>query len=133
MSLVGASIAFTPDSTRLLCGRRAQKGKAWDGKGVPPALIEVYDAKTGKLLSEIPLRQGQPAGHWGGPGQTLPFATSNDVLVVAGKNEVATIYDLKTGKALGDPAYLVRVGSSLACVSRTCRRLSKNCPGCRPP
>ena len=34
----------------------------------------------------------------GGPS----FVINDDLMAVAGKNEVATIYDLKTGKTLGD-------------------------------
>ena len=90
--------AFTPDSSRLICHcvHRSPNG-SW---AAPQ--IDVHDVKTWKRLREIPLKAGQPGG--GGDGHGCPplFALNNDVVVLSGKNKVATVYDLRTGKVLGD-------------------------------
>ncbi len=91
-------VAFTPDSTRLLCDSTRKDRKDGDGSLYQ---FEVYDVKTGKRLRTIRLKTGQP---WGGGGYegSPRCAHNDDIVVVAGKNEFATVYDLKTGKALGD-------------------------------
>lgn len=96
--------AFTPDSTRLLCQWASTDVNKVNPPnrfaGPPPTWVEVSDVKTGKVLHDIQLKPGQPGG---GDLVGLPsFVCNDDILVAAGKNEVATVYDLKTGKALGD-------------------------------
>ena len=90
---------FTPDSTRLVCLCTQQNAKHRDGS--PICQVEIYDVKSGKRLRTIPLKIGQP---WGGGDAcgTPPFGLSNDIVVVGGTKELATVYDLKTGKDLGD-------------------------------
>jgi WD40 repeat protein len=100
-------VTFTPDGTRLVCLRTVKGGKR-DEKGWPPFRIDIHDVKTGKLLREIPLAAGQP-GSGGAGGQAPPFGVSNEIVVVGGRNEVATAYDLKTGNARGDLPGKVRV------------------------
>ena len=90
---------FTPDSTRLLCEWHQEDPN--NSSAILCRQIDVYDVKTGKRLREIRLKAGQPGGggdNFGGPC----FVFNDDLAVVAGTNEVATIYNLKTGKALGD-------------------------------
>ncbi len=85
--------AFTPDSTHLVCLCSHRKDPIYQ--------VEIYDVKSGKQLRTIRLKPGQP---WGGGDAygTPPFGLSNDIVVVGGTKELATVYDLKTGKDLGD-------------------------------
>ncbi len=116
-------LTFTPDSTRLvsirplqtwepLPGRPPYKDDMYDRVKIPPHQVDVYDMKTGKRLREIPLRAGQPYGIVNlSPIPTL--AVSDKFLVVAAKDAVATVYDLETGKSLGDFPGKVRVHNFL--------------------
>ena len=85
--------AFTPDSTRLVCLCAIKNEMSYR--------VEIYDVKSGKQLRTIRLKPGQP---WGGGDAygTPPFGLSNDIVVVGGTKELATVYELKTGKDLGD-------------------------------
>jgi WD40 repeat protein len=88
------TVTFTPDGKRLVSvvarvPKNPQRGAA-DHDAI------VTDAATGKQLFAIPLRDGQFMHDHG------RYAVSDKILVVAGKNEAATVYDLTTGKALGD-------------------------------
>jgi WD40 repeat protein len=94
-SVCNSGVGFTPDGTRLVCLRYVKGGKR-DEKGFRPYRIDIHDVKTGKLLREIPLPPGQPGG--GG----VPHGVSDEIVVVAGRSEVATVYDLKTGKPRGN-------------------------------
>ena len=99
-SVCESSVTFTPDGSRLVCLRYVKGGKR-DEKGFRPYRIDIHDVKTGKLLREIPLPPGQPGT--GGASSVAPlFGVSNEIVVVGGRNEAATVYDLKTGKPRGD-------------------------------
>ena len=115
---------FTPDSSRLvsICQLEAwepleekppYKEGLYDRLKVPPHRVDVYDVKTGKRLHEIPLRKGQPYGYFGG-GVVTTLAVSDKTFVVAAKDAVATVYDLETGKSLGDVPGKVRLHNFLA-------------------
>jgi WD40 repeat protein len=88
--------AITPDGKRLLVERQGSANPRF-----APGRYEVvvWEIATGKLLRRIDLRRGQG-------GKTGLFghgsAASDKVLVVAGSDEVATVYDLATGKVRGD-------------------------------
>jgi WD40 repeat protein len=90
--------AFTPDSSRFVAIATRQNVKDPNGS---PYQVEVYDVKTGKQLRVIALKAGQPGGGCDGSGGWRPSVT-DDLLVVSGTGEVATVYDLNTGKVLGD-------------------------------
>ena len=100
----GYSVAFTPDGARLVTIRL--RDADWNPPRGAPILhdVNVFDAKTGKLLHTIPLPKGQPSLHSGGIAGRKPFALGDDILVVRGTLEGASVYNLKTGKTLGDLA-----------------------------
>jgi WD40 repeat protein len=71
--------------------------------------LDIYDVKTGKRLHAIPLKAKQPVGG-GDSSCRIPFAISDNVVVVHGATEAATVYDLGTGKELGDLPRSDRMG-----------------------
>jgi WD40 repeat protein len=90
-------LTFTPDSKRLLThrGREAVQGV------VVRYEVLVWEVATGKLLRrfDLPRRQGLFRRNRLGAQR---YAASDKVLIVGGEDEVGTIYNLETGKALGD-------------------------------
>jgi WD40 repeat protein len=91
-------LAFTPDEKRLLVG------VLWEAnpRGFPGVqnAVQVADVKTGELLHRFKLQVNQGKGQ--GVDRQALYGISDRMLVVAGDEEVATVYDLTTGKDLGD-------------------------------
>lgn len=85
------SVAFTPDGKRIVSFMATSKDRR-----TVDLHARVADAATGKLIRSFPLREGQYLYRHSN------YAVSDKVLVVAGTKEVATVYDLATGKPLGD-------------------------------
>jgi WD40 repeat protein len=98
----GTSIRFTPHSSRLVCLRGLGGLKQTDRASIRTQ-VDVYEAKTGKLLRTIILPPGWPGTIWG-VNLRAPYAVSDDVVVIPWEKGGATVYDLKTGKSRGDLA-----------------------------
>ena len=89
---------FTPDGKRIVTFARTP-----DNGRTEVLEARVADSVTGKPIRTIRLREGQYIlGH-------DRYAVSDKVLVVAGTNEVATVYDLATGKERGNLPGSVRL------------------------
>ncbi len=74
-----ASVAFSPDGTRLATGH-------WDGSA------KVWDARTGQILLEI---KGL-----GGGIQSVAFSHDSARLATASRNNTARVWDARTGQSL---------------------------------
>ncbi len=85
------TVTFTPDGKRLVTVVARSETRRTEEQDA-----RVTDAATGKLVRLIPLRAGQYMY------VHTRYAVSDKVLVIAGTKEVATVYDLETGKELGN-------------------------------
>jgi WD40 repeat protein len=115
----GYSVAFTPDGARLVTIQL--RGGKWN---LPRDAaihhdVNVFDVKSGKLLHTIP-QEGTFTKYLGDSPGYLPYALADGVLVVR-RTEGARVFDLKTGKSLGDLAAGKRL--QLASISRDGRWL----------
>jgi WD40 repeat protein len=90
--------AFTPDGKYFLTHR----GREMNAQAETVRFeVLVWEVATGKLLRRFDLRRRQ--GLFRRARLSLQRSAASDkVLVVGGEDEVATVYDLETGKALGD-------------------------------
>jgi WD40 repeat protein len=92
--------AFTPDGKYLLTHRgRENNAQAQTVRFE----VLVWEVATGNLRRRFDLRRRQGRFRRGRLGAQR-YAASDKVLVVGGEDEVGTVYDLETGKEMGDLA-----------------------------